>query len=60
MNELLRQDQCVLALQAFTTIRLEYQAELFLYAAMVKALSRNGMAEDIGRLIVDLEEAGDI
>ncbi|KAM6585779.1 hypothetical protein CsatB_012781 [Cannabis sativa] len=58
LNELLRQDQCVLALQAFSTIRSEYQPELSLYAAMVKALSRNGMGEDIDRLIVDLEEAG--
>ncbi|PON46905.1 PPR containing protein [Parasponia andersonii] len=60
LNELLRQDQCALALQVFSAFRSEYQPELSLYAAMVQALSRNGMAEDIDRLICDLEEGGGV
>ncbi|GMN37185.1 hypothetical protein TIFTF001_006599 [Ficus carica] len=55
LKELLRQDQCALALQVFSAIRSEYQPELSLYADMVNALSKNGMGENIDRLIVDLE-----
>ncbi|XP_028756130.1 protein THYLAKOID ASSEMBLY 8, chloroplastic [Neltuma alba] len=57
LKELLRQDQCALALRAFSAVRSEYQAELSLYAEMVQALARNGMAEDVDRLIVEMGES---
>ncbi|KAL5576476.1 hypothetical protein UlMin_018175 [Ulmus minor] len=56
LKELLRQDQCALALQVFAAVRSEYQPELSIYADLVTALSRNGMTEDIDRLIFDLEK----
>ncbi|KAK4267429.1 hypothetical protein QN277_024211 [Acacia crassicarpa] len=57
LKELLRQDRCALALRAFSALRTEYKAELSLYAEIVKALARNGMAEDVDRLIVEMEES---
>ena len=60
LRELLRQDQCALALRALAAVRSEYPPDMSLYADVVNALARNGLAEDIDRLIVDLErERGD-
>jgi hypothetical protein len=56
LRELLRQDQCALALHAFSAFRSEYQADLSLYADVASALARNGMVEDIDRVIRDMEE----
>ncbi|XP_059427767.1 protein THYLAKOID ASSEMBLY 8, chloroplastic [Corylus avellana] len=56
LRELLRQDQCALALHAFSAFRSEYQPDLSLYADVASALARNGMVEDMDRLIRDLEE----
>ncbi|KAJ7963035.1 Pentatricopeptide repeat-containing protein family [Quillaja saponaria] len=58
LKELLRQDQFVLALQVFSTVRSEYKPDLSLYAELVQALARNEMMEDIDRLILDLESEG--
>ncbi|KAL6334917.1 hypothetical protein AAG906_023722 [Vitis piasezkii] len=57
LNELLRQDQCDLALRVFSAVRSElwYKTELSLYADLVSALARKGMKEEIDRLICDLE-----
>lgn len=57
LKELLRQDQCALALRLFSTVRSEYKADLSLYADMVQALAKNGMPEDVDRLILDLEQS---
>jgi hypothetical protein len=56
LRELLRQDQCALALLAFSAFRSEYQPDLSLYADVASALARNGMVEDIDRVIRELEE----
>ncbi|KAF5466576.1 hypothetical protein F2P56_016493 [Juglans regia] len=56
LRELLRQDRCALALHAFSAFRSEYQPDLSLYADVASALARNGMAEDIDRLICDMEK----
>ncbi|PIA64861.1 hypothetical protein AQUCO_00100375v1 [Aquilegia coerulea] len=60
LNELLRQNQCDLALKVFSTVRSElwYKTDWSLYANMVSGLARNGMSEDINRLMLDLEEEG--
>ncbi|EXB74541.1 hypothetical protein L484_026238 [Morus notabilis] len=58
LKELLRQDHCALALHVFSAVRSEYRPDLSLYADMVIALEKNGMAEDIDRLIFDLEMEG--
>ncbi|KAJ1398167.1 Tetratricopeptide-like helical domain superfamily [Sesbania bispinosa] len=55
LRELLRQQQCSLALRVFSTLRSEYGADLSLYAEMVQALANSGMIEDVDRLILDLE-----
>ncbi|KAL3840876.1 hypothetical protein ACJIZ3_025467 [Penstemon smallii] len=55
-KELLRQDQCTLALNVFSTIRSEYGADLDLYAELVLALVRNGLTEEIDPLIGEMEE----
>ncbi|KAJ7951738.1 Pentatricopeptide repeat-containing protein family [Quillaja saponaria] len=60
LKELLRQDQCGLALQVFSTVRSEYKVDLSLYSEMVHALARNVMTEDIDHLILDLEMEGGI
>ncbi|CAB4303091.1 unnamed protein product [Prunus armeniaca] len=56
LRELLRQEQCHLALQVFSTFRSEYPPDLSVYAEMALALARNGMAEDMDRLICVLEK----
>ncbi|XP_022150715.1 uncharacterized protein LOC111018772 [Momordica charantia] len=60
LKELLRQEQCGLALEVFTVVRSEYGADLGLYAELAAALSRNGMAEEIDRLLCELEGEGEI
>ncbi|KAK2971163.1 hypothetical protein RJ640_008587 [Escallonia rubra] len=56
-NELLRQDQCYLALRVFSAVRSEiwYKTNLSLYADLVSALARKGLTEDIDRLIGELD-----
>ncbi|XP_021891930.1 uncharacterized protein LOC110810164 [Carica papaya] len=52
LRELLRQDQCTLALHVLSTVRSEYPpVDLNLYADVVNALARNGKVDDIDRLI---------
>ncbi|KAF9613414.1 hypothetical protein IFM89_008244 [Coptis chinensis] len=60
LNELLRQNHCDLALKVFSTVRTEYwyKTDCSLYADMVLGLSRNGMLEDIDRLVLVLENEG--
>ncbi|GAV64444.1 hypothetical protein CFOL_v3_07962 [Cephalotus follicularis] len=56
LRELLRQDFCTLALHAFSTLRSEYPpVDLSLYSDVVSALARNGLMDDIDRLICGLE-----
>ncbi|KAK4410545.1 protein THYLAKOID ASSEMBLY 8, chloroplastic [Sesamum angolense] len=57
-KELLRQDQCALAIKVFSTIQSEYGADLNMYAELVLALARNGMSEEIDPLIGELEKQG--
>ncbi|PIN12244.1 hypothetical protein CDL12_15146 [Handroanthus impetiginosus] len=59
-KELLRQDQCSLAVKVFSSIRSEYGADLNMYAELVLALARNGLIEEIDPLIVQMEEEGGI
>ncbi|CAH9132282.1 unnamed protein product [Cuscuta epithymum] len=60
-KELIRQDNCDLALKLFSALRLEYDApELNLYAEIAAACARKGLTEDIDRLICDLENEGAI
>ncbi|KAK9923404.1 hypothetical protein M0R45_031826 [Rubus argutus] len=56
LKELLRQDQCQLALQAFSAFRSEYQPDVSVYAEVALALARNGMVEEIDGLVCDLEK----
>ncbi|XP_020227997.1 protein THYLAKOID ASSEMBLY 8, chloroplastic [Cajanus cajan] len=60
LRELLRQQQCTLALCVFSTLRSEYGADLSLYAEMVQALAAADMPEHVDRLILDLEDADGI
>nr|GMC78191.1 protein THYLAKOID ASSEMBLY 8, chloroplastic [Ipomoea batatas] len=60
-KELLRQEHCDLALRVFSALRLEYDSpDLNLYADMAATLARNGLTEEIDRLICDLENEGAI
>ncbi|KAH7565263.1 hypothetical protein ACOSQ2_020776 [Xanthoceras sorbifolium] len=57
LRELLRQDECALALHVFYAIRSEYpQQDLSLLADLVAALARNRMTDEIDDLIGKLEE----
>ncbi|XP_062008416.1 protein THYLAKOID ASSEMBLY 8, chloroplastic [Rosa rugosa] len=56
LKELLRQDQCHLALQAFSAFRSEYPPDLSVYAEVALALARNGMVEEIDTLVCELEK----
>ncbi|KAL5706255.1 hypothetical protein ACHQM5_024452 [Ranunculus cassubicifolius] len=60
LTELLRQNQCDLALKVFSTVRSEfwYKTDCSLYAEMVIGLARNDMMEEIDRLMLELEEEG--
>lgn len=60
LRELLRQQQCTLALRVFSTLRSEYGADLTLYADMVQALGNCGMSQDVDRMILEIEEEGGI
>ncbi|GMI78010.1 EMBRYO DEFECTIVE 3123, Thylakoid Assembly 8 [Hibiscus trionum] len=55
LRELLRQDQCTLALQVLCTVRSEYPPpDLALYADVVAALARNRLMDEIDGLIEEL------
>ncbi|KAK9690224.1 hypothetical protein RND81_09G113500 [Saponaria officinalis] len=58
LRELLRQDECALALKVFSTIRYEtwYSTDFALYADVTIALSRNAMWQDIDRLIEGVDD----
>eukprot|EP00262_Sarcandra_glabra_P006392 TRINITY_DN18659_c0_g1_i1.p1 TRINITY_DN18659_c0_g1~~TRINITY_DN18659_c0_g1_i1.p1 ORF type:complete len:231 (-),score=27.47 TRINITY_DN18659_c0_g1_i1:224-916(-) len=60
LRELLRQDQCHLALKVFMAVHRElwYKTDYSLYAEMVSAMARNGMMGEIDSLVSDLEEEG--
>ncbi|KAF8388953.1 hypothetical protein HHK36_025636 [Tetracentron sinense] len=60
LNELLRQDQSQLALKVFSAVRSEiwYKTDCSLYAEMVMMLARNGMLEEIDRLISEMDGDG--
>ncbi|EOY26848.1 Emb:CAB51178.1, putative [Theobroma cacao] len=54
--ELLRQDQCILALHVLSTVRSEYPPlHLTLYADVVTALARNQLGGEIDGLIGEME-----
>lgn len=57
LRELLRQGHCDLALKVFSTVRSEswYKTDLGLYADLVLALAKDGMMDDIDRLIGEME-----
>ncbi|CAA0829698.1 Vacuolar sorting protein 9 (VPS9) domain [Striga hermonthica] len=53
LRELLRQNQCLLAVQVFEDVRKEdwYKPQLLLYAELVTVLGRNGFLENVGLVI---------
>ncbi|KAL3641779.1 hypothetical protein CASFOL_012594 [Castilleja foliolosa] len=57
LRELLRQDQCFLALKVFEDVRKEdwYRPQLFLYAEMVTVLGRNELLDKVELLIQTLK-----
>ncbi|XVF86665.1 hypothetical protein PTKIN_Ptkin18bG0060100 [Pterospermum kingtungense] len=56
LRELLRQDQCTLALHVLSTVRVEYPPpDLSLYADVVASLARNRLIDEIDRLIGEME-----
>lgn len=57
LRELLRQNQCLLALKVFEEVQKEisYRPQLKLYAEMVSCLGSNGLLEDINCLIMALK-----
>ncbi|XVE52060.1 hypothetical protein DITRI_Ditri02bG0090700 [Diplodiscus trichospermus] len=56
LRELLRQDQCALALHVLSTVRSEYPPpDLNLYADVVNALARNRLLDEIDVLIGEME-----
>ncbi|PWA68543.1 hypothetical protein CTI12_AA140130 [Artemisia annua] len=52
-NELVRQDQLILALKVLSALKTEegYKIDLNIYAKLVTAMARNGMGEDIDELV---------
>ncbi|KAK6159857.1 hypothetical protein DH2020_003238 [Rehmannia glutinosa] len=57
LRELLRQNQCLLALKVFEDVRKEdwYRPQLLLYAEMVSVLGSNGLLEKVELLIMELK-----
>lgn len=57
LRELLRQNQCLLALKVFEEVQKEisYKPQLKLYAEIVSCLGSNGLLEDINCLIMALK-----
>ncbi|KAL8536254.1 hypothetical protein ACS0TY_011766 [Phlomoides rotata] len=57
LRELIRQNQCLLALKVFEDVRKEewYRPQLLLYAEMVAALGSNGLLENVKQLIIELK-----
>ncbi|CAI8608128.1 unnamed protein product [Vicia faba] len=60
LKELLRQQQCTLALHVFSAVRSEYGADLSLYAEIIQALGNCDMPDDVDRLIHEIENEGGI
>ncbi|OIW17081.1 hypothetical protein TanjilG_20185 [Lupinus angustifolius] len=60
LRELIRQQNCTLAMRVFSTLRSEYGADLTHHAEMAKALGNCGMLEELDNLVVDLEHGGEI
>ncbi|RDX65390.1 Pentatricopeptide repeat-containing protein, partial [Mucuna pruriens] len=60
LRELLRQQQCAMALHVFSTLRSEYGADLSLYAEMVQTLAASDMMDHVDRLILDLDDGNGI
>ncbi|XP_058745388.1 protein THYLAKOID ASSEMBLY 8, chloroplastic [Vicia villosa] len=60
LKELLRQQQCTLALRVFSAVRSEYGADLSLYAEIIQALGNCDMPDDVDRLICEIEDEGGI
>ncbi|KAL6537517.1 hypothetical protein OROMI_026051 [Orobanche minor] len=58
MKELLRQDQSAIAAKVFSTVRVEYGADLDMYAELVVALARNGLKDEIDLLIDEMDDGG--
>ncbi|XP_077239501.1 PPR containing protein [Tasmannia lanceolata] len=60
LRELLRQNQCHLALHVFSAVRLEswYKTDYSLYAEIISALARNKLMAEIDELVSDLVEEG--
>lgn len=59
LKELLRQDECALALEALHAVKSEYpKPDLSLYADVAAALGRAGDGAAIDRLVADLEADG--
>ncbi|GJT19023.1 protein thylakoid assembly 8, chloroplastic [Tanacetum coccineum] len=52
-NELVRQDQLILALKVLSALKTEegYKIDLNIYAKLVSAMARNGMGENIDELV---------
>lgn len=59
-NELIRQDQCQIAVKVFSAIQSEYNAELSLYGDLISSLARKGFTTEIDELVCDLERKGSI
>lgn len=59
LRELLRQNQCHLALKVFEDVRKEewYRPQLLIYAEMVAVLGSNGLLEQVQQLIIELKKA---
>ncbi|XP_027344555.1 protein THYLAKOID ASSEMBLY 8, chloroplastic-like [Abrus precatorius] len=60
LRELLRQQQCALALRVFSALRSEYGADMSLYAEMVQSLAAAEMHDHVDHLIAELEDANGI
>ncbi|KAK3030164.1 hypothetical protein RJ639_039641 [Escallonia herrerae] len=57
LRELLRQQQCLLALKGFEEMRKEYwyKAQVSLYADIISVLGSNGLFEQVQLLVMDLK-----
>ncbi|KAL2542791.1 Vacuolar sorting protein 9 (VPS9) domain [Abeliophyllum distichum] len=62
LRELLRQNQCLLALKVFKDVRKEYwyKPQLSLYAEMVTVLGGNGLLEKVEFLVMELKSESNL
>ncbi|KAL2559135.1 Vacuolar sorting protein 9 (VPS9) domain [Forsythia ovata] len=62
LRELLRQNQCLLALKVFKDVRKEYwyKPQLSLYAELVTVLGRNGLLEKVEFLVMELKSESNL